>query len=400
MAREINKLTAREVAALAEPGMHADGAGLYLKIDQTLNKRWVLIFFVDKRRREMSIGPLAKVDLKTARLKAAEARALVTEGKNPIAERKREATSATTFGDVAKRAIANLEDGWRSKRTAAQWTSSLKTHAADIWRMPVADVSTKDVVAALSEIWQTIPETASRVRARIEHVLDVARVGDLRGDESVGANPARLQGHLKLLLGPQARTKGHHPAMRYEDIPAFIQRLQLRKANSARALEFTILGATRTTETRFGRWSEIEGDIWRLPGERLKSGREHIVTLTPRMLEILDEMKFQRGPGDYLFPGDQRIEPLSSMAMLLLLQRMGVETTVHGFRSTFRDWAGDCTEFPRDVAEMCLAHAVGDATELAYRRRTALAKRRLLMEAWAAHCTTPPSENVLQFKKA
>jgi hypothetical protein len=172
MAREINKLTAREVSAPAEPDMHADGAGLYLKIDQTLNKRWVLIFFSAKQHRELSIGPLAKIDLKAARLKAAEARAQVAEGKDPIAQRKRDVTAASTFGDVAAKAIATLEDGWRSKKTAAQWTSSLKTHAAAIWKKPVGDVTTADVEAALKDIWQRLPETASRVRARIEHLLD------------------------------------------------------------------------------------------------------------------------------------------------------------------------------------------------------------------------------------
>ena len=396
MAREINKLTTREVNALERPGMHSDGAGLYLKIDQTLTKQWVLVFFLAKKRREMGLGALSKIDLKKARLLAAEARALVAAGKDPIAERKREAVAASTFGDVATRAIAALQDGWRSNKTAAQWTSSLKTHAAEIWKMPVSEVGTAHVEAALKDIWQTIPETASRVRARIEHVLDVARVEGLRE----GENPARLKGHLKLLLGRQARKKGHHAAMPYEDLPGFMQRLRLRKANSARALEFTILAAARTGETRGARWSEIDGDVWVIPAERMKAAREHVVALTPRMIEILDEMRFQRGPGDYLFPGDQRIEPLSNMAMLLLLQRMGVETTVHGFRSTFRDWAGDCTNFARDVAEMALAHQVGDETELAYRRRTALSKRRALMEAWETYCTTPPAANILQFKKA
>jgi integrase len=297
---------------------------------------------------------------------------------------------------VATRAIATLEDGWRSDKTANQWRSSLKTHAAEVWRMPVSAVTTVDIRAALDPIWQQLPETASRVRARIEHVLDVARVEGLRQ----GENPARWKGHLQLLLGRQAKERSHHAAMAYEDVPAFIQRLRLRRANAARALEFTILGATRTTETRLGRWPEINGDLWVIPGERMKSGREHIVTLTPRMLEILDEMKFQRAAGDYIFPGDQRVEPLSNMAMLNLLQRMGVEVTVHGFRSSFRDWAGDCTHHPREVAELALAHNVGDETELAYRRRTALAKRRALMTDWAIYCTTPPVSNVRQFRRA
>lgn len=396
MARAINKLTAREVAALDEPGMYGDGAGLWLKVDQTLSKRWVFVYFLAKKRREMGLGPVSQVDLKTARAKAAAARQLVADGRDPIAERRLEEQSATTFGEVAERAIATLEDGWRSKKTAGQWRASLKTHAADIWKMPVSAVTTGHVRAALDPIWQSLPETATRVRARIEHVIDVAKVEGLRQ----GENPARWKGHLQLLLGRQAKERAHHEAMPYEDVPAFIQRLRLRRANAARALEFTILGATRTTETRMARWSEIDGDLWVIPGDRMKSGREHVVTLTPRMLEILEEMKFQRTAGDYIFPGDQRVEPLSNMAMLNLLQRMEVEVTVHGFRSSFRDWAGDRTSFPREVAELALAHRVGSETELAYRRRTALDKRRELMTAWATYCTTPPASNVRQFRRA
>lgn len=396
MAREINKLTAREVAALNEPGMYGDGAGLWLKIDQTLSKRWVLVYFIAKKRREMGLGSASQVDLKTARAKAAAARQLVADGRDPIAERRIEEQSATTFGEVALRAIATLEDGWRSDKTAAQWKSSLQTHAASLWRLPVGSITTTHVRAALDPIWQSLPETATRLRARIEHVLDVARVEGLRE----GENPARWKGHLQLLLGRQARERAHHRAMPYEDVPAFIQRLRLRRANAARALEFTILGATRTTETIGARWSEIDGDVWVIPPDRMKSGREHIVTLTPRMLEILDEMKFQRTAGDYLFPGDQRIEPLSNMAMLNLLQRMDTKVTVHGFRSSFRDWAGDRTSFPREVAEMALAHRVGSETELAYRRRTALDKRRELLTAWATYCCTPPVSNVHQLRRA
>jgi integrase len=201
------------------------------------------------------------------------------------------------------------------------------------------------------------------------------------------------------MLGRQARAKGHHAAMAYEDVPTFVQQLRQRRANAARALEFLILGGNRTTEVREARWPEIGGDLWTIPAERMKGNREHIVTLTPRMLEILDEMRFQRTDGDYIFPGDQRIEPLSNMAMLNLLQRMNVKVTVHGFRSSFRDWAGDCTNFGRDVAEMALAHRVGDETELAYRRRTAITKRRELMLAWEGYCTTPPASNIRQFRR-
>lgn len=396
MAREINRLTAVSAKALKEPGMHADGAGLYLRIDQTLSRRWVFVFFWRGKRREMGLGSAATVDLKAARLAAAEARTVIAAGRDPIAERKLVEAVTVTFGAFAETVISDLEPGWKSPKAGPQWRASLNQHAAALKDMPICDVDDAAVLGVLKPIWLTIPETATRVRSRIERVLDVAKIKGLR----TGENPARWRGHMQLLLARQARVRGHHTALRYEEIPAFMDRLRARPATAARALEFAILSATRTTEVREATWSEIQGDLWEIPAERMKASKPHRVPITDRMKELLEEMWPLKAAGDFIFPGDQRIEPLSRMAMLMLLRRMDVDVTVHGFRSAFRDWAGDCTPHPRELIEEALAHAVGGAVERAYRRRDALEKRRALMAAWSTYCATPPAANVLQFKQA
>lgn len=396
MARAINRLTAKTVATIREPGMHADGAGLYLKVDQTLNRRWVLVFFWRGRRREMGLGSAEAVTLAVARQAAAAARQMVAEGIDPIGARKLETGAAVVFDAFAEQVIADLTPGWKNPKSADQWRASLKAHAGAIAKRPVPDIDTEDVLLVLKPIWHEIPETALRVRSRIERILDVAKVKGLR----TGENPARWRGHLQLLLTKQQRARGHHTALAYEGLPAFMQRLRERPALAARALEFTILSAARTTETREATWSEIDGDVWTIPAERMKAKKAHRIPITARMREILDEVAPLRTAGDFIFPGDQRVEPLSRMAMLMLLRRMNEAFTVHGFRSAFRDWAGDCTSYPRELIEEALAHSVGNAVERAYRRRDALAKRRGLMEAWDQFATTPPSANVIPFIRA
>lgn len=396
MARAINRLTAKTVSALKEPGMHADGAGLYLKVDQTLNRRWVLVYFWRGKRREMGLGSAEAVSLAAARLAAGSARQMVADGVDPIGARKLETGASVTFADFAEQVIVDLTPGWKNPKSADQWRASLKTHAGALDKRPISDIETEDVLLVLKPIWHAIPETASRVRSRIERVLDVAKVKGLRS----GENPARWRGHMQLLLAKQPRIRGHHTALAYDQVPVFLERLRQRQAIAARALEFTILAATRTTETREARWSEIEGNIWTIPAARMKAGKGHRVPITARMQAILDEMAPLKASEDFIFPGDQRIEPLSRMAMLMLLRRMEETFTVHGFRSAFRDWAGDCTPYPRELVEEALAHAVGNAVERAYRRSDALAKRRALMEAWEIYCTTPPSANVVPFRKA
>lgn len=396
MPRSINRLTAKTVATLREPGMHADGAGLYLKIDQTLNRRWVLVFFWRGRRREMGLGSAETVTLATARQASSIARQMVADGVDPIEARRLEVGATVTFRDFAELVIVDLAPGWKSAKTPGQWRASLDMHASAIAKRSVSDIDTEDVLSVLKPIWNAIPETATRVRARIERVLDVAKIKGLR----TGENPARWRGHLQLLLSKQLRVRGHHTALAYDGVPAFIQRLRARPAVAARALEFTVLAAARTTETREATWSEIDGDVWTIPASRMKATKPHRVPITARMREILDEVEPLRTDADFIFPGDQRIEPLSRMAMLMLLRRMEESFTVHGFRSAFRDWAGDCTPFPRDLIEEALSHAVGNAVERAYRRSDALAKRRKLMEAWDSFCTTSPAANVHQFKRA
>lgn len=398
MAREINRLTSKTVDALQEPGLHADGAGLYLRIDQTLNRRWVFVFFWRGRRREMGLGAAAGDNLRKARLAAADARRLLSEGVDPIDARKREllAASPRTFGEVALELIEQLKGGWKSEVTPAQWESSLKMHAPKIWLRPVADVDTVDVLDALKKIWASHHETARRVRMRIERTLDYARVKGFRD----GENPARWRGHMQLMLPSVSHVVENHASMSYEDLPAFIVSLRKREATAARALEFTILTVARTTVTVEATWGEIVGDVWIIPKERMKTPKDHRVPLTPRMVEILDEMRPLRTAGDYIFPGDQRIEPLSDMAMLMLLRRMKVDVTVHGFRATFKDWAEDCTDHSNVIIETALAHSVGGAVERAYRRRDALEKRRALMADWEAFCTTPPSAKVIPFARA
>jgi len=394
MARAINRLTARTVAALKEPGLHADGAGLYLRIDQTLNRRWVWVYFWHGRRREMGLGSAQTVELKEARRLADDARKVLASGLDPIAARKAEQVGEMTFGVLAERVIADLAPGWRNPKAEKQWRASLKTHAASIWKLPVSTVDTRQVVDVLQPIWTRLPETASRVRARIERILDVARVEGLRK----GENPARWRGHLQIILPRQTHQPGHHAALSYEDVPAFLERLRQREAIAARALEFTILTAMRTSEVLGTPKAEIQGALWIIPGERMKAAREHRVPLCARAIEIVEEMSDLNDGSEYLFPGDQRIEPLSNMAMLMLLRRMEETITVHGFRSAFRDWAGDCTDYPRELIEQALAHTVGSAVERAYRRRDALEKRRKLMDDWGAFCTTPPNSNVIPFR--
>lgn len=395
MAQAINRLTAAAVKNLREPGMHADGRGLYLRIDDAGGRRWVLIFHQNGRRREMGLGG-STVTLADARRAAEEARAIVAGGGDPIAQRKALSTprAETTFGAMAEALIEDMDAGWRGGRSRQQWTGSLKLHAAKLWSTDVADIDTEAVLKALRPIWSTKHETANRVRGRIERVLDVARVRGLR----TGENPARWRGHLEILLNkPDVQVK-HHTALPYADMSAFITALRSRPGTASLALELLIFTAARSGDVLGATWGEFSGDLWVIPAERHKSKREFRIPLTSQALEVLEKMRPLRRPerGDWLFPGQKPGRPLSNMAMEKVLHRMSVDATPHGFRSTFRDWAGDCTPFPRELAEEALSHAVGNAVERAYRRSDALAKRRELMEAWAAYCERP--SNVIQLR--
>ena len=385
MAREVNKLNARAVATVTTPGRLSDGGGLYLSVDPGGSKRWLFIYRRAGKQREMGFGGTGAVPLAEARRRRDEARTLLAAGRDPIDTRRDAAVAqapTVTFGELADQLLPELAKGFRNAKHAAQWTSTLNTYAAALRPRPIADIATADVLAVLQPIWTTKPETASRVRGRIERVLDAAKAKGLRS----GDNPAAWKGNLDHLLGKRARlTRGHHAALPYPAVPAFVAELRTRSAIAARGLEFLILTAGRTGEVIGARWPEIDraARIWTVPGARMKGGRDHRVPLIDRALAILDEVE-QVKRGEFVFPSFRADKHLSNAAFDALMDRMAVRATPHGFRSSFRDWAGEETAFPREVAEAALAHVVGDETERAYRRGDALVKRRALMQAWAA----------------
>jgi integrase len=381
MARALHKLTDRKVASLKEPGIYGDGGSLFLRISGS-SKRWLFIYRrpSDKKRVERGLGGYPAVSLAQAREKAKAARDLLADGIDPR-EAEAEARSVPTFGELADQYMADNERAWANAEHRRQWRM-LKTEAALLWSKPVDQITKADVLAVLMPIWHVKPTTASRTRGRIEKVLSAAKAKGFRE----GENPAAWRGHLELILPPQPKVARHHPAMPYDDVPAFMARLRERKELPARLLEFTILTCMRSSEARETEWSEIgfEAGIWTIPAERMgKTKREHRVPLSARAIEILREVE-PLSDGRYVFPGQRRSQPLTKMTMPNMLERMGVtDATVHGFRSTFRDWAFECTKFPSDLVEMCLAHTVGSAVERAYRRGDALERRREIMEAWA-----------------
>lgn len=383
------KLKAALAASYDKPKIISDGNGLYLRIRPDSSASWFFAKTVDGRRRELGLGSVASVDLDDAREKAGEARKAIAQGRDPFAEKaaaKREARDTAevpTFGEFADQYISSVEAGWRNEKHRSQWKQTLKVHAAMLSKMPVDEIGTDDVLKVLRPLWTTKPETASRVRGRIERVLNAAKAKGLRPRDSF--NPALLKGHLDILL-PKRRTlsRGHHRALPVADAPAFMAKLRARPALAARALEFAILTAARTGECLGARWGEVDAEArtWTVPADRMKAGKEHIVPLSGPALALLAKIRPEKlQPGDLIFANRGR--GLSNMALLALLRRLKVDATAHGFRSTFRDWAGDVADFPRELAEQALAHVVRDRTEAAYRRNTAVERRRALMAAWA-----------------
>lgn len=399
MARARNKLNTKIVTSLTKAGRHSDGGGLYLVIDRAggaERRRWLYLFTQGGTRREMGLGPYPGVSLAEARKARDEAERIVREGGDPIEVRKRARVAAVakpTFGQMADRLIEAKSPEWKSKVHEAQWIMTMNTYCAPFRESPVDEIDTEAVLSVLRPIWVTKAETAARVRGRIEAVLDAARaLGHIAHNE---ANPARWRGHLdKLLPKRQKLTRGHHAAMAYADVPAFIEQLRRRDAVSARALEFSILTAARSGEVLGARWSEIDlgARIWTVPATRMKAGRMHRVPLSDRACAVLREMG-ALGSSEFVFPGTKSGKPLSAMAMEMVLRRMDVAVTVHGFRSSFRDWAGNETVFPREIAETALAHVIGDKAEQAYRRGDALERRRVMMQEWADYCEPKPALN-------
>jgi integrase len=393
--RLIGKLTSLSVRQARRRGLYGDGGGLFLPVSESGAKSWVFRFKKADRLRVMGLGPAHTITLAEARDRARECRKLRLDGIDPIearraerAQAKLDAAKAVTFAECADAYITAHKAGWRNPKHAAQWPATLATYVNPTFgELPVQAIDTALVTRVMEPIWTKKPETASRVRGRIESILDWATARGYRQ----GENPARWRGHLENLLPRRSKVRRveHHAALPYSELSAFMLALRQQEGVAARALEFTILTAARTGEVIGARWEEINiaERLWSVPAERMKAGREHRVPLCGKALEIVEEMRAIGG--NFIFPGGKRGKPLSNMAMTMLLRRMGHgDQTVHGFRSTFRDWAAERTNFPAEVAEMALAHAVTDKVEAAYRRGDLFEKRRALAEAWAKFCAT------------
>lgn len=408
MARALHKLTDMTVKAEKASGRHSDGGGLYLWVSPSGSKSWLFMWSRDGKRREMGLGAYPVVTLAKARSKAGDCRLAVEEGRDPIAEKSKEAEP--TFAECAALYIESVKSEWRNAKHEYQWNQTLgETYCRSIRSKRVSLITTDDVLKVLSPVWQAKNETASRLRGRIERVLEFAKVKGWRS----GENPAAWRGNLRNLLPKRQKLqRGHQPAMPYVDVPAFMVRLRASEAMAARALEFTILTAARSGETIGAKWQEIDFDrkVWTVPAERMKGGETHVVALSSVAVGLLQRLQEVHTRGDFIFAGDPRPgnkqdakhgRPLSNMAMMMLLRRMKLtDITVHGFRSAFRDWAGDETSFPRDVAEAALAHKVGNEVERAYRRSDALEKRRKLMQAWADYLAATKKDNVSKLSDA
>ena len=400
MARTIGKLTALVVDKSKRRGYYGDGGGLFLQVSVSGSKSWVFRFKEAGKLHEMGLGATHTIGLAEARERARECRRLRLDGIDPIEARKvaraqarLAAAKAVTFKNCAERYIASHQAGWRSLAHAAQWPSTLGRYVYPVFgSLPVQAIDVGLVLKALEPIWTAKPETAGRVRGRIESVLDWATSRGYRQ----GDNPARWRGHLENLLPTKSKVRRvkHHAALPYAEIGEFIAQLKQQEGVAAQALEFAILTAGRTGEVIGSRWSEISlaERLWTIPAERMKAGKEHRVPLSDAARAILEQMQAIR-QDDFVFPGGKTKRPISNMAMAMTLRRMGRDDlTVHGFRSTFRDWAAERTDVPREVAEMALAHAVGDKVEAAYRRGDLFEKRRQLMDAWSRFCTAPAGD--------
>jgi integrase len=399
MARTIGKLTALAVSQAKRRGYYGDGGGLFLQVSAGGSKSWVFRYKVDGKLREMGLGPVHTVGLADARQKALNCRKARLDGRDPIDERrasrmaaKLDAAKAMTFQACAERYIAAHKAGWRNPKHAAQWPATLGTYVYPVFgSLPVQAVDVGLVLKAIEPIWTTKPETAGRVRGRIESVLDWATARGYRR----GENPARWRGHLENLLPKKGKVRRveHHAALPYAELAAFMTALRQQEGVAACALEFAILTAARTGEVIGARWEEINlaEKLWTIPAKRMKAGKEHRVPLSDAALAILEELAKVR-EADFVFPGGRHGRPISNMAMLMTLRRMGRgDLTAHGFRSSFRDWAAERTTFPAEVAEMALAHTLSDKVEAAYRRGDLFQKRRQLAEAWAKFCTAAPA---------
>lgn len=402
-------LTDRQCRQAHQPAVLIDGNGLRLKVSETasgaLSKRWVLrVTLADGRQRETGLGAFPEVSLSEAREKAAEVRKQAKDGADPVAakvqdrrQKAAEAAAAMTFKACAEAYVAAHEASWRNPKHRQQWRNTLSAYAYPvIGDLPVSGVTEAHLLQILSPIWLTKPETASRVRQRIETALDYARVTGHRPFES--RNPASLKGNLEYALPKRPRTKEHHAAVPFDAMPHFWAMLQDRAGAGADCLRFVVLTAARSGEARGATWGEIDMEraVWTIPGARMKAAKAHRAPLSDEAMAILQKrraMAGDPGPDDLIFPSDMRPGVmLSDMTLGAVLKRMGRSETSHGFRSSFRDWAAERTGYPREVCEQALAHTIGNAVEAAYRRGDLFEKRRRLMADWARFVTTPPAE--------
>ena len=405
MARQIERFSAKAVAAKRKQGFYADGGNLWLQVSATGSKSWVFRYELRGRRRDMGLGAAHTISLAEARAKATEYRKLLLDGLDPIEQRNQvksraacEAASSKTFDECAAAFIKTHKAYWKNVKHAEQWETTLETYASPIiGKLPVQAIDTALVLKVIEPIWSEKTETASRLRGRIESILNWAKTRGYRK----GDNPARWRGHLDNVL-PNLRRRQHiehHAALPYKLVGEFVRDLRDQERDAAEALEFTILTLARTGETIGAERVEFDLDArtWNIPGGRMKSHKSHRVPLSPRALAIVTE-RIKTG-GKFVFPGRDADKPMSNMAMLQLLKRMERDDiTVHGFRSSFRDWAAECTNYPQEVCEMALAHAIGSDVEAAYRRGDLFDKRRRLMNDWAKYCEQSERGNVISMR--
>ncbi len=414
MVRRQQRLSAMQVTKLTKSGLYGDGGGLTLQITTTGAKSWLLRYMMAGKPFGMGLGPTHTVSLAEARQKALDARKLLIDGINPLVAKKQNQIAAAlasakmmTFDQCAEAYILAHKAGWKNAKHGDQWTNTLNTYASPVFgHLPVAEIDTGLVVKCLSPIWESKTETASRLRGRIESVLGWATTSGYR----TGENPARWKGHLGNLLATiskSSRTK-HHPSLPWQRIGAFMSALRAREGVSARAVEFAILTACRSGEVRGAKWTEFDpvGKVWTIPAERMKAKREHEVPLSDAALALLESMPKDRDV-DVVFAGTKG-QPLSDMSLTAVIRRMngndkpvwadanGGGVTVHGFRSSFRMWAAETTNYPREVAEHALAHQLPDAVERAYQRGSQFAKRAALMAEWSAYCATVQTDAVVK----
>jgi integrase len=406
MGHQVNRLNAKTVETTSKPGIYPDGAGLYLRVGRGGAKSWCLRYMLKGKAREMGLGGISKVSLADARKRASAHRLLLADKIDPLDRREAESRAqrvaagrSKTFAECAAAYIKAHEADWRNAKHRQQWENTIVTYANPILgSLPVGDITRSLVLEVLRPIWSTKPETARRLRARIEAVLDFAEANEYRPE---GTNPVRRQA-IKLALGSQADAVKHHAALPYLEAGAFMVDLRTRQGAAADALEFLILTVARTGEVIGARWPEIDlaGRIWSVPAARMKGNREHRVPLTSAAIAVLERMRAQGE--DFVFPGARAGQGLSNMALLKVLERMGRgDVTTHGFRATFKTWASERTSFPRELAEAALAHVLDDKTEAAYQRGDLLEKRRRLMDAWAEVCGKPaPAGTVVNLRQA